>query len=182
MENETPTPSAAPLPLPTDVPPPAPAEFQMLDPRVIKLWRVHSAIGSAVLLTVITGAVIGFKFAFDLPFYITVPVWLMAVSLRVWTFFWFPQREYQYSGYRLNDKVLETRSGIWFRVIRLLPLTRLQHVDLQRGPLERYFGLASLVLHTAGTQAASITITGLADAEAERLRDHLVAIGGDDAV
>lgn len=182
MENETPTPSAAPLPLPTEVPPPAPAEFQALDPRVIKLWRAHSAIGSAVLLTVITGAVIGFKLAFGLPLYITLPVWLIALSFRVWTFFWFPKREYQHWGYRLNDKVLETRSGIWFHVIRLLPLTRLQHVDLQRGPLERYFGLASLVLHTAGTQAASITIPGLAAADAERLRDHLVAIGGDDAV
>ena len=67
-------------------------------------------------------------------------------------------------------------------VLSVQPLNRLQHVDLQRGPLERMYGLASLVLYTAGTSSASISIPGLAAAEAERLRDHLVAIGGDDAV
>jgi uncharacterized protein len=61
-------------------------------------------------------------------------------------------------------------------------VTRLQHVDLRRGPVERQFGLATLVLHTAGTHAASITIPGLDADEAVRLRDRLAEIGGNDAV
>jgi membrane protein YdbS with pleckstrin-like domain len=44
------------------------------------------------------------------------------------------------------------------------------------------YGLASLVLHTAGTHSASIRIPGLDAEYAVRLRDHLVEIGGDDAV
>jgi hypothetical protein len=95
---------------------------------------------------------------------------------------WYPRRAFGAWGYRLDHRVLELRSGVWFRVVRLLPLSRLQHVDLQRGPLERAFGLASLVLYTAGTQEASIAIPGLADAEAVRLRDTLVDTGGDDGV
>jgi membrane protein YdbS with pleckstrin-like domain len=101
------------------------------------------------------------------------------VGLWLW---WYPRRAFQAWSYRLDGRVLELRSGVWFRLVRLLPLTRLQHVDLQRGPLERSFGLASLVLYTAGTQEASIAIPGLADAEAVRLRDTLVATGGDDGV
>jgi membrane protein YdbS with pleckstrin-like domain len=69
-----------------------------------------------------------------------------------------------------------------FHVAHLLPLSRLQHVDLHRGPLERAFGLASLILHTAGTHEARITIPGLDADEAVRLRDRLVEVGGDDAV
>jgi membrane protein YdbS with pleckstrin-like domain len=44
------------------------------------------------------------------------------------------------------------------------------------------YGLASLVLHTAGTHSANILIPGLDAGEAVRLRDRLVEIGGDDAV
>jgi membrane protein YdbS with pleckstrin-like domain len=99
----------------------------------------------------------------------------------VWTL-WYPARAYRSWGYRVEDRVLEIRSGVWFRVIRLLPLSRLQHVDLHRGPIERAHGLASLTLHTAGTREASLGIPGLADADAERLRDLLVTAGGDDAV
>ena len=84
---------------------------------------------------------------------------------------------------RIDGKVLETKHGIWFRIHQLLPLSRLQHVDLHSGPVERSFGLASLLLHTAGTQHASIVVPGLDAREAGRLRDELVAmIGGDDGV
>jgi membrane protein YdbS with pleckstrin-like domain len=99
----------------------------------------------------------------------------------VWLSVWYPAREWRATGWRLDDKVLVTRRGVWFRVISLLPLNRLQHVDLHRGPLERMYGLASLVLHTAGTHAASLTIPGLDAAEAAHLRDRLVELGGADA-
>jgi membrane protein YdbS with pleckstrin-like domain len=97
---------------------------------------------------------------------------------------WIPPRAYRASGYRIDEKVLEVRKGIWFQVLTLLPLSRLQHVDLNRGPLERMFGLASLHLHTAGTEHSSVTIEGLTEADAVVLRDRLVEVGagGDDAV
>jgi membrane protein YdbS with pleckstrin-like domain len=107
---------------------------------------------------------------------------LLLAAFCGWVIYWHPPRAYQTWGYRIDAKVLETRSGIWFRVIKLLPLARLQHVDLRRGPLERAHGLASLILHTAGTHQATLVIPGLDADEAARLRDRLVAAGGDDAV
>jgi len=157
-------------------------EFHRLDPRVIQLWRATSAIGSVVLL-VCVGIGCGFVAA-------AVPDswrwllagWLALLLVRAVISFWYPARAYRAWGYRLDERVLETRSGVWWHVIQLLPLSRLQHVDLHRGPLERAFGLASLVLHTAGTHTATIVIPGLEAQEAARLRDQLVAVGGDDAV
>jgi uncharacterized protein len=109
------------------------------------------------------------------------PWTILLILGGVWVL-WYPPRAYQAWGYRVEERVLEIRSGVWFRVVRLLPLSRLQHVDLHRGPLERAHGLASLTLHTAGSREASLGIPGLADADAERLRDQLAAVGGDDAV
>ncbi|MBA3441351.1 MAG: PH domain-containing protein [Pyrinomonadaceae bacterium] len=160
----------------------AQSEFCALDPRVIKLWRVTNLIGWGVILIVsLAGATI---FALRNPE--VMPwiffTWPALFGLCGWLIYWRPRRLYRSWGYRVDDRVLETRSGLLFQVTRLLPLARVQHVDLQRGPLERTFGLSSLILHTAGTHEATTIIPGLEAGEAVRLRDHLVAVGGDDAV
>ena len=96
--------------------------------------------------------------------------------------FSYEPRAWRAWGYQVDEKVLIIRSGVWWKTIKLLPLNRLQHADIQIGPIQRRFGLASLIVHTAGTHASAIEIPGLAVEEATRLRDHLVAVGGDDGV
>ena len=159
-----------------------PVLYQALDPRVVKLWKIHSLIATAVLLGMAGIAVLiaGFGRIVGWP-------WLLGgllalAALRAYFFFWHQDRVYRNWGYRLDGKVLETKHGIWWRQLQLLPLARLQHVDLHSGPIERSMGLASLLLHTAGTHEAMIVIPGLDANEAARLRDHLVLVGGDDGV
>jgi uncharacterized protein len=155
--------------------------FQPLDPRAVKLWRVATQIAVAVfMLPALIGVLIS-SYVQPQAAIGMIAGWGFLTSLWLWFSLWHPPRRYASWGYRTDDKVLETRSGKMFQTIRLLPLNRLQHVDLQQGPLERYFGLARLELHTAGTENASITIPGLAREEAVRLRDYLVALGGTDA-
>lgn len=160
----------------------SPPVFQRLDPRVIRLWRLSDAIGLGILVMALL--VVGIILAAQVEGSIVwvAIAWLAVVSLSVIMTLWHAPRAYAAWGYRIDDRVLEIRSGIWFRVLRLLPLSRLQHVDLHRGPLERACGLASLVLHTAGTHEATLMIPGLDSEEAVRLRDQLLAAGGDDAV
>lgn len=157
-------------------------QFQRLDPRVVSLWRLSNFFGWSVLIISLAIPNLVLMLRFDIPVAAILAGWIAIVALAVW-FTWFrPPRLYRAWSYRIDDRVLETRSGLLIQVSRLLPLNRLQHVDLHRGPLERMFGLASLILHTAGTQSASITIPGLDRETATRLRDHLIETGGDDAV
>jgi len=162
-----------------DSPPP---DFTPLDKRVINLWRLTSLIGFSILLAVslVASLIVGFAVLENVLW--TLLGWSLLAALCGWMIYWYPPRACQARGYRIDAKVLETRSGVWFRVVKLLPLSRLQHVDLRRGPLERAHGLASLVLHTAGTHEATLVIPGLDSNEAVRLRDRLVTAGGDDAV
>jgi membrane protein YdbS with pleckstrin-like domain len=163
-------------------PQPAGQEFHPLDPRVVKLWRMINLISSCVLLLVLLlGAL---PIALKLPALgpLLLSGWAMIALVCVWLSWQRPPRVFRAWQWRIDARVLEIRSGLLFQRTRLLPLSRLQHVDLERGPLERRFGLASLVLHTAGTHSASITIPGLDANEAISLRDHLVEIGGNDAV
>ena len=181
-----PVPSAPTAPPEPPVPsaPPAfePGGYAALDPRALRLWQLTDLVAYAVLLLVmgVVGGVIVVNVPGAVPW--VSGVWAAFGLLAVWTILYYHPRNYRAWGYHLDRRVLLIRKGVWFRSIKLLPLPRLQHVDVKRGPLQRRFGLATLVLHTAGTHVASIEVPGLDADEAVRLRDQLVAAGGDDGV
>lgn len=95
-----------------------------------------------------------------------------AVGWRIGT------RRWQHTRWRLDSDGFALRRGrLWQRETRV-PIARVQHLDLKRGPLERRRGLATLVLHTAGSQAGTVGVGGLALADAEALRDRLMRAPG----
>ena len=79
-------------------------------------------------------------------------------------------------GYAERADDLLVVSGILFRRLVLVPYGRMQLVDVRRGPLERYLGLATVQLHTAAA-TTDATIPGLPPAVAAHLRDELAALG-----
>ncbi len=157
-------------------------EFHLLDPRTVNLWRLTYLITFGIFLLVMLGVAVSTGVAVPATRIWMAVGWGTLATICLWFCFWFPRRYYQSWRWRLDAKVLELRHGRLVEHTRFIPLARLQHVDLERGPLERIFGLASLIIHTAGTHAATTRIPGLEAEEAARLRDHLVEIGGDDAV
>ena len=79
----------------------------------------------------------------------------------------------RHQRWKLDAEGLWLRQGqLWFRETRV-PASRVQHVDIKHGPLERRFKLATLVVHTAAVQLNGITVRGLDQADAQRLRDAL---------
>jgi membrane protein YdbS with pleckstrin-like domain len=72
--------------------------------------------------------------------------------------------------------------GVHWRRETFVPRARVQHTDVNQGPLARRFGIAELKVFTAGTQAAEIEVDGLAHADALALRDRLLGRGGADGV
>lgn len=86
---------------------------------------------------------------------------------------WLGYRRYRHTRWRLDADGFSLRKGrMWQSEIRI-PMNRVQHLDLRRGPLERRLGLATLVIHTAGTSHSSVNVGGLPVEDAERLRDLL---------
>ncbi|GAB2627027.1 PH domain-containing protein [Novilysobacter erysipheiresistens] len=86
---------------------------------------------------------------------------------------WYGLNQYRRTSWRLDDEGLAVRRGkLWQRETRV-PASRVQHLDLKRGPLQRRRELATLVVHTAGTRHSAVTVPHLDAADAERLRDRL---------
>lgn len=102
-----------------------------------------------------------------------IPAVVLAVGL--WIAVVVP-RQVRAWGYAERDDDLLIRKGVMFRTLVVVPYGRMQFVDVQAGPLDRWGGIARVQLHTAspGTDAA---IPGLVPAEAARLRDRLAARG-----
>jgi membrane protein YdbS with pleckstrin-like domain len=89
---------------------------------------------------------------------------------------WLIGRQVRAIGYADRDDDLLVVSGILFKRLVVVPYGRMQQVDVRRGPVERYLGLATVQLHTAAA-TTDASIPGLEPAEASRLRDQLAALG-----
>jgi len=86
---------------------------------------------------------------------------------------WMAYRRQRRVRWRLDAQGLAVRRGNWWQHETRVPASRVQHLDLRRGPLERLCGLATLVVHTAGTRHNAVTVPSLDAATAEQLRDRL---------
>jgi membrane protein YdbS with pleckstrin-like domain len=137
-----------------------------LDPAYIKVLRIRAAI-TAVPISV--GALV-LESAEALPRgAVILPVLLVAalVILRL------PLRRWQARGYRLESDRLQVVAGMLFRRDTVVPFGRVQHIDVEQGPLERFYGLGTLVLHTAGNHNASVQLSGLRHGDAVGARDSI---------
>lgn len=102
--------------------------------------------------------------------------------LRFVVALWYPSLSWGRWGYQLGEHQLLIRHGVLFRHIVAIPASRIQHVDVAQGPIERWFGLASLHVFTASGGGADGVVPGLTLEVAESLRDRLVHTEGDGGV
>lgn len=139
---------------------------------------IQAAISAMVLLACGIAGEIARSRETDLPFGLIL---LPLLALLAWLVLVAPRRRYNALGYALEGEDLRIASGVLTRTETLVPLRRVQHIDVSQGPLERVFGITRLVLHTAGTMNSLVVLPGLARPTAEAIRDEIRArIGQDD--
>lgn len=88
-------------------------------------------------------------------------------------FVW-PSLAYRHASWRLDSEGLEIRRGVLWRHQITIPVGRVQHADVSQGPIQRFFDIGTLTVHTAGTQNASVELDGLTHSIAIEIRDQLV--------
>lgn len=129
------------------------------------LMAIPFLVGALVLETVLR----------DLPGYPSgllpgaVLVIAIALIIRV------PSRRYNARGYQISPDRLRVVRGLLFRSDTVVPFGRVQHIDVHQGPLDRFFGIATLTLHTAGNYNASVSLPGLGEPLAREMREEIRA-------
>ncbi len=86
-----------------------------------------------------------------------------------------PSRRYVARGYQVSDDRLRVVRGILWRSDTVVPFGRVQHIDVDQGPIERFLGIASLTVHTAGSHNASVHLPGLGLELANDMREEIRA-------
>ena len=82
-------------------------------------------------------------------------------------------------GIALREHDMAFRSGLYWRKTVLLAFSRIQHVEVSSGPLQRRYGLASLKFFTAGGSGVDLKVDGLAQARAAQVRSFILERRGD---
>ena len=149
-------------PIPTDqLPRLADHAFVPVDPRYLRVTLTGVALAAAVVAggTVMITVQANRKVV---PFLIgTVVLMLLALVAFIRVL------EVRRLAYQLREHDLSLRSGVITHRVESLPFSRIQHVNVRRGPIERSLGLATLQVSTAGPD---ISIPGLTQADAERIK------------
>jgi membrane protein YdbS with pleckstrin-like domain len=104
-----------------------------------------------------------------------VPVLLISA----WLVFVLPARRFARWHYALGDDRLRIERGYLFYNDTVVPLGRIQHIDVDQGPIMRRYGLSTMTVHTAGNHGASVSLPGLRHEDAvamrERIREYIKA-------
>lgn len=161
------------------IPPTGVGHMESLHRRVQLLWFGVVVLAASL---VAGGLLLVGQFVMPVPTTIVAVVWIALVLIGgIYTLL-----RYRRWGFVLDDDSLFLVRGVIKRVDTSVPYVRVQHVDTQRGPIERAVGLGSVVVYTAGSRGADIEIPGLRPDRAtelrERLRDLAVESEADDAV
>ncbi|MEZ4700029.1 MAG: PH domain-containing protein [Rhodothermales bacterium] len=156
--------------------------MRSLEPAIKTVWTIKFSIISGVLFIASLGyEVLAFIGDWDSvlpPGALSVSV-LAAGILAILTV---PRLRYRYWRFDLRPEELYIERGILNRVRTIVPLRRIQHLDVSQNILEREFDLSKLIVHTAGSRSGDVVLPGLRMEEAERLRDDVKRYILDDAV
>lgn len=142
-----------------------------MDPRAVRYWMTGEAISNAVV-TVVLGVLaflidparpwlllaLGIVLAIGIPYMIVMPLW-----------------RYRVHRWEVTEDAVYTRTGWLWQEWRIAPMSRIQTVDTERGPLEQAFRLSSVTVTTASA-AGPLKIRGLDHEVAANLVERLTEV------
>lgn len=150
--------------------------MRKLEKRLFHVWFLEG-----LLIALIPGAVIGIGLAVYLSTSI-LPVFAAAYAFSAVLISVYTKLRYQAWSFELREDHLYIEHGVFKKVKTMVPFVRIQHVDSQRGVIERLSGLSKVIVYTAGSRGADVTVPGLLPQEAEDMQEKLrdVAIESED--
>lgn len=157
------------LPLPkrtTDGPRP-------IHPAIRKVWLFSNLISVVVFGMIMSFTEFMFLRTLHAPWRFPIIAPLLAIVIGFWASS-MVRRQWANWRYEVTDDEVVLAWGVFFQTRRYVPRDRVQHVDINSGPIDRRFGLAQVSLFVAGAHGSVGAIPGLTPEEADDLRSMLV--------
>jgi uncharacterized protein len=147
---------------------------EMLDPRALRVWRIGAALGT-LFIWIPAGIVIAVTYFADWIWPWALLILIFPLLITVLQVFIMPPLEWRRWRYEVTEREIDMQRGVLVMTRTLVPMSRVQHVDTQQGPLLRYYGLSAVTITTAG---GGHEIPGLSEEVAAEVRDRIAALAG----
>jgi membrane protein YdbS with pleckstrin-like domain len=138
-------------------------DLQSLNESVKHLWTATSALIFLVIGAIISGL---------LSIAIGASAFVLALLFLALGAFYGSKR-YSNWGFEVRDDHLYIEHGVLKKTYSMVPFVRVQHIDTDRGPVDRLLGLSTLRVYTAGSKGADIKIPGIEREKASELQKKL---------
>lgn len=145
--------------------------FTFLNHRYHTLLKTESLIFSLIVLL---GCAVLFFFSEPLRvFPLNIGIITLVITL-IGIIIWMGFNAWKNKGYALRQHDILYKTGIFFKSTLIVAFNRVQHAEIQQGPVDRWFGLSSITLYTAGGSASDLTIPGLSPEDAAAIKNHIM--------
>ena len=142
-----------------------------LPPQIKRVWRVRALIDGVIWLVIAIGLVVANHFW-------SWPLWLAVIAVGAAIvhagahLVLIPYR-YRFWRYQITDTAVYLRSGFIFRKSTAIPITRIQNVTLEAGPLLQWQKLQTVKVQTASD---ADEIAGVTQDVADALREQIMRL------
>ncbi|WP_445324334.1 PH domain-containing protein [Pseudobacillus sp. FSL P4-0506] len=118
--------------------------------KALKVWRISGSISSVFLWLLIIGAGV-FIVIKQWPLWILFLLVAVGVLEVLTVVMALPNMRWKRWRYEVREQEIELQRGVFVVRRTLIPMTRVQHVDTEQGPLLRKYGLGAIKISTAAT-------------------------------
>lgn len=162
--------------------------MQKLNPKAVWIFFIQNLIGSlAISFFILFFGLAALAEIINVYYWLKYLLFILLLFVILIILSWiFAKLAYRFWGYQLADESFKKEQGIIWKKYASIPYERIQNIDIHRGILERFLGLSSLHIQTAGASAVVYGrgrisgvgsegyLPGLGREVAEQLRDELV--------
>ena len=146
---------------------------ERLDPRAIALWRITGILNVVPLFAVACFATVAMVRYGGASVLLAVVPPVAVVVLGIVVVGVAPGLRWRMWRYEIRPDEVDLQRGILWIERTLVPLARIQHVDTRQGPLQRRYGLSTVVFYTA---AGPNQIPELSTPVAAEVRDRIAVL------
>lgn len=140
----------------------------------VKVWRIDNTIESIITLLIGAGLIFA-SIYFDWLSWITLVLILLFVLDAVYTLWeiaFEPNLRWRYWHYAIDREYVQIKHGILKRTHTITPMTKVQYVTAEQGPILRKYQLYTIEV---GTIDSSLSIPAIPEEEALSLRADIAS-------
>lgn len=149
--------------------------YHQISPKAIKVRNLNELVTSGIT-TIIFAILLYCTYQFNWWSWLQY-VWMGLIALTVigipWTYVVSSPLFYKTFRYGLTDDFLYIKSGIWTISEVVVPMAKIQSIELQQGAIMRKFGVSTVQI---STMKESYEISYIESEVAQKLRDDIAKL------